>query len=304
MIRTFDYNIQSILDIDNTPIERGYIYGGYDSGFTKLADCDQYTPVSNAWVSKTDMPAPARLDSAGSAISNKAYTYYGYSSGYVFDTDEYDPVGNSWASKTDGLSERDYVSAFTVLTKAYIIGGEATSNTDEYDAVGNSWATVTSNNAWQFIGATTISSKGYAFGGNTLSSTRDDCDEYDPVGNSWTAKTDMPSPTRAGASASTISDKGYVYGGNNNPGGGTWLQDCDEYDAVGNSWVSKTDLPSPARTNTSASTVLNKGYVYSGISFGSKIADCDEYDSVGNSWANKADLAKARSNGPASSLTV
>jgi len=45
---------------------------------------------------------------------------------------------------------------------------------------------------------------------------------------------------------------GYVYAGQ---AAGGYLQDCDEYSQSGNSWTSKTDMPTPARNNLAASTI-------------------------------------------------
>ena len=46
-----------------------------------------------------------------------------------------------------------------------------------------------------------------------------------------------------------LPEKGYVYGGYS----GGYLQDCDEYSP--DTWTSKTDMPSPGRHRSAASTI-------------------------------------------------
>jgi hypothetical protein len=46
-----------------------------------------------------------------------------------------------------------------------------------------------------YLAGSTISDKGYIYGGVTTVAIAD-CDEYDP--DSWTSKTDLPAPARYG----------------------------------------------------------------------------------------------------------
>jgi kelch-like protein 17 (actinfilin)/kelch-like protein 18 len=96
--------------------------------------------------------------------------------------------------------------------------------------------------------------------------------------------------------------KVYVYGGIN---GGVRSQDCDEYDQSGNSWSSKTDTPTPARSGLAASTISSKGYIYGGETGSVRSQDCDEYDQSGNSWSSKADMpSPGRRNLAASTIST
>jgi len=83
--------------LSSTTIDtKGYVLGGYD-GTSEVADNDEYG--SDTWVSKTDMPAPARMNSAAIAINSKGYIIGGYGGGiYLEDTDEY--VVDTWVSKS------------------------------------------------------------------------------------------------------------------------------------------------------------------------------------------------------------
>lgn len=77
---------------------------------------------------------------------------------------------------------------------------------------------------------------------------------------------------------------GYIYGGYLS---GTRFQDCDEY--TPDTWTSKTDMPLPVRSNLSASTINDKGYVYSGQQTSLlELQDCDEYSP--DTWASKTNM--------------
>ena len=89
------------------------------------------------------------------------------------------------------------------------------------------------------------SGKGYVYAGAYTSH----CDEYDSVLNVWTSKTELGSSYRWDLAASTIGNSGYVYGGYS----GACEDDCDEY--TPDVWVSKSNMPAPARSYLAASTI-------------------------------------------------
>jgi len=83
--------------------------------------------------------------------------------------------------------------------------------------------------------------------------------------------------------------KGYVYGGKD--GSANILQDNDQYSADADTWANKTSLPTPARMQLAASTILNKGYVFGGgILDTTGSQDTDEYTASTDAWANKTDM--------------
>ena len=100
------------------PTERGYIYGGYFTG--DIQDCDQYTP--DTWVSKTDIPVPARDAMAASTIGSSGYIYGGYFTSNLQDCDQYTP--DTWVSKTNMPAPGRYgLAASTIGSSGYIYGG-------------------------------------------------------------------------------------------------------------------------------------------------------------------------------------
>ena len=217
-------------------------------------------------------------------VGESGYVFCGRSASYLQDCDEYDP--DTWTNKTDAPSPvRVYLAASTILNKGYVYGGSDGSgylqDCSEFDF--DIWSSKTDmpSPGRALFAATTILDKGYVFGGYIVSNDDiRDTDEYDP--DTWTAKTDMPLPTRYGLSASTINDKGYVFRGYSLGGAGL-LNDTDEYDP--DTWVSKTNA-SVKRTESAASTILNKGYIFCGGDFSSG-RHTDEYDP--DTWTAKTD---------------
>ena len=167
---------------------------------------NEYTPSSDSWSNKQDVPSPGRQDTAYRAINSKLYVVTGNISDSPYsirDNDEYTPSGNSWTAKTDISSPRRYYSSSGVVSnKLYVQGGYYTP----------SWVAIKDN------------------------------DEYTPSGNSWTAKTDHPSPAKYGMIGDTVSNKVYALCGGSSAG---YTRTAHEYDPSGDSWSSKTSKPSP-----------------------------------------------------------
>ena len=230
---------------EGLPDEYGYVYGGYGSDY--LQDCDQYIP--DTWISKTDMPLPARSSLAASTIGSSGYVYGGDEGVQLQDCDEYTP--DTWVSKNNMPSPgRNYLAASTIGSSGYIYGGYTGSNLQDCDQyTPDTWVSKSNipSPVRRILAASTIGSSGYIYGGYYTSQLQD-CDEYTP--DTWTSKSNMPSPARHALAASTIGSSGYIYGGHD---GTNQLQDCDEY--TPDTWTSKSDMPSPARHALAASTI-------------------------------------------------
>ncbi len=169
-------------------------------------------------------------------------------------------------------------------------GGQQDDN-QGYTISDNSWAAAT---ALPFAGngmlGLTFSADAHSIGDRQGSTHDNDNIEY--VFDSWTSRTDLPSPGRNGAIGSVISEIGYVYGGQDSVTPFALLVDNDAYDNAGNSWTSKTNLPSPSRTTAGGAAVSSKAYSFGGTGGAPSLPllDTDEYDPVGNSWAAKTDI--------------
>ena len=177
----------------------------------------RYTPSSNSWSNRTDMPT-ARDTMAGAVVDGKIYVMGGYLRGsgtYVNANEMYDNVANTWTAKTDMPTARYGLAVIASLGKIYAIGGYTSANVqtnEEFDPVNNSWASkanmTTARNA--FDGAW-VDGFIYCIGGDSGGNV-DVNERYDPVTNTWTTKTDMPT-TRRGMGCAVYGGKIYVIGG-------------------------------------------------------------------------------------------
>ena len=68
------------------------------------------------------------------------------------------------------------------------------------------------------------------------------------------------------------------------------LKDFWEYDVTSNTWTQVADLPGPKRTNASACSLDNYGYVGLGSDNNTLLNDWYQYDQTGNSWLQKSNF--------------
>lgn len=111
--------------------------------------------------------------------------------------------------------------------------------------------------------------------------------QFSESGNSFTTKTAMTANRFRGAGCA-IGDYAYHFCGVNSAT--TDQRTTYQYDSVGNSWATKTDIPTPARSYQAAITLAGKAYNIAGSDAGASIGDNDEYDSAGDTWAAKTSI--------------
>ena len=100
----------------------------------------------------------------------------------------------------------------------------------------------------------------------------------------WDPKATCQGSARYRAIAFEINGKCYM--GTGSTGGGITqnLKDLWEFDPLLNSWSQMADLPDSARTNATASSVGNYGYVGLGSNKGTLLQDWWQFDPTGNIW--------------------
>jgi N-acetylneuraminic acid mutarotase len=265
-----------------------YIFGGSD-GSSDLSDTDEYSTDVDSWISKINIPSPARSLLATARINSKIYLFGG--TGNLTDTDEYSLY--TWTTKASMPSPGRYGLAASVIgTKGYVFGGYNTSplfDTDEYDPALNSWASKTNllSPGRYLHTAASASGRGHVFGGNEGTqgdggSVQHTDDYYE---DTWTRRLDMPTVKRQQFAATTISGKIYIFGGTS-----TYLypfSDIDEYTPI-NTWVSKTSLPYNIY-GSAASTVGTKGYLFGGTG-GSGPLFKETFEYVSDTYTTKTDM--------------
>ena len=177
--------------------------------------------------------------------------------------------------------------------KIYAIGGDpvggVTDIVEQYDPVSDSWvarASLPSPRTNQGV-ATATNGKIYAIsgsGGVPFAALRAEVYEYDPVANTWATKADNPTPRHSIVAASASNGKVYVFGGvpvGSSPYTCTGI--VQEYDPTGDSWSTKTSMPTGRCGAGAAQATNGKIYVVGGTpSSGnpSHLATVEEYDPI------------------------
>jgi len=215
------------------------------------------------WGGKPD-PIPNRIGATGFSIGNKGYIGTGYGIGYVLKKDfwEYNPATDSWTQKADfGGTARIWATGFSLGNKGYIGTGDN----------GNASNPLLCKDFW----------------------------EYNPVNNIWTRKADFGGIARKLATGFSINtaftNKGYIGTGGNGGTNPVNLKDFWEYDPITDTWLQKADFPGVARYAAIGFSILDKGYLGTGMNYMSShevtvFNDFYEYNPVENTWTRKADL--------------
>jgi RNA polymerase sigma factor (sigma-70 family) len=123
---------------------------GKNPDFKLVSTVEEYDPIKDIWTKKADMPiANGYFD--GAVVNNKIYIFGGDSSNIVVgwgpalpDVYEYDPATDIWTRKSDIPTPRIVLSAVTVNSKIYAIGGHngVTVNpiVEIYDPSNDTWS--------------------------------------------------------------------------------------------------------------------------------------------------------------------
>lgn len=196
--------------------ERVYVFGGYQSIYVYLNDVDEYTPLTNTWISRANMPTQ-REGVRAACISNMIYAiggdYFDLNNfiDYVYDiVERYDPETNTWTTGyTDMPTARTDACCAVAVNESgdsciYVFGGStsilgyaATSATEEYNPATDSWRVRSSTGFTPRGGCMAVTDKNnliYVIGGTSNGSTSlNTVQVFDPIANSWSAETPIQS---------------------------------------------------------------------------------------------------------------
>ena len=210
--------------------ERIYVLGGYQSVFIYLTDVDEYTPTTDVWISRADMPTQ-REGVRAAVISNMIYAiggdYFdlGNMIDYVYDiVERYDPETNTWTSgyatmptaRTDaccaiGVNESGDSCIYVFGGSTSILGYVPTNAVEEYDPATNSWRTRNSTGFTARGGAMAVTDRNnliYVIGGTSDgSSSLGLVQLYNPVANTWSTETPIQQ-ARDGVTGGIVGDIG------------------------------------------------------------------------------------------------
>ena len=204
------------------------------------------------------------------------------------------PSWNTWANKTAMTTARYELTASTVNSKIYCIGGtinwsQYLQTNEEYNPATNTWTTKANMTTWRYgLQSSVYNNKIYCIGWRVTGwGYANHNEEYDPVANTWASKANMTT-ARYEFGSSIVNNKIYCIGWFN----GSYLATNEEYNPVANTWASKANMTT-ARFWLVAQTYNNKIYCI-GWYNGSYIATNEEYDPVANTWASKTAMTTAR----------
>ena len=90
-----------------------YVAGGNSASSFTTPACDEFTPASNTWANKTDVPSPGRARNGGFVISGILYVC---AASDANDCDSFNPSTNTWTAVSDYPSPRREAPAHLTLT--------------------------------------------------------------------------------------------------------------------------------------------------------------------------------------------
>lgn len=222
----------------------------------------------------------ARAGAASAEVNGIIYIFGGTAGGDQAANGEkknttfaYDTKSDTWTRKKDMPTARSAVSAVSVGTKIYVIGGYYGSNstrTDKvevYDTLTDTWeaaANLLETRSW--VASVLLDNNIYVIGGGNNNDTIVPAvEKYDIQLNKWTKLNNFPIALNS-MSAFNINNKIYALGGHNRLGGG-FSEMIYEYDIERDNWIQKGELTT-AITATASAVVNNEIYLMGGITEG------------------------------------
>ncbi|MDP4257211.1 MAG: kelch repeat-containing protein [Bacteroidota bacterium] len=240
----------------------GYLGSGTPDGFTPLSDFYSYNPTANQWTKIDNMGTGGqvfpRVDAVSFSFDTTGYVLTGTDYNYYFgDVWKYSPATGHWSQETDMPgSKRSQAATWMYKGNGYLLTGFTPGS--QWTAGGNACY-----DFWKFNPATHIWTRLRDIYNTNASQTYDD--GYTNI-------------VRYHAAAFTIlgtasGDKGYITtGANGVPYNYTW-----EYDFATDLWTQKTPYEGSARQGAVGFTVLNRGFVTTGISGSTANDDTREF---------------------------
>jgi N-acetylneuraminic acid mutarotase len=202
-----------------------YVIGGWDEGDQCLSTVEEYDPVTDTWMRKSDMPT-GRDCLATVAVDGKIYAIGGAlpnvdaSSKTV---EMYDPATDTWTRKADMPRSVWLLNASVVRGKIYALGGrpgsKAVSWVQEYDPATDTWTLKSEMPVGTSqMGSVVLGDKIVVIGGWlwSMNNPYTAVQVYDPETDIWTRKADVPF-LRAVFSAEVVDNRIYAIGGTDKP---------------------------------------------------------------------------------------
>ena len=219
-----------------------YVFGGYsgidDRGenFKFLDVVEAYTPETDTWVRKQDMPFP-RINFGTGVVAKKVYIIGGFadfnkevpnSHEWTDRVEVYDPQTDTWSERAKMLTRRDYFGVGVVSNRIYVIGGHGWPQTGN---LGDSFLTVVEEynpkiDRWEkkndildlrlYSSTVVAGDEIYLIGGfvwqDGLRKDPATVDVYNPGTDEWSDVPPMPTG-KTPLGVAIVKDKIYIFGG-------------------------------------------------------------------------------------------
>ena len=215
---------------------------GHSQG--KLANSEEYNPVTDTWQPAIALPVAARIDLTAVANSSGIYLIGGYDGKTRLTTTEFVSFQRENVQAVTPMpTARKALSSVLLGSKIYALGGDGGGsllNTNEaYNIVQDRWETLAPmNTARQSFAAVTLGDKIYAIGGHSNSYLAT-VEMYDPHRDVWREIQSMPT-ARYGFGATVVGDKIYVIGGHD---GSRVLSTVEVYHPATDTWSTAAPMP-------------------------------------------------------------
>jgi N-acetylneuraminic acid mutarotase len=238
-----------------------------------------YNPSGDNWSQKSNFPQTL-AGSVSFVINDTAYVAGGQTTGLslVNNTYAYNAAADSWSPKSGLSVGGDNQATFVINGIGYIATGAYTGSNASVSAYSYTPSTDTWSPIANFGGSACVNAVGFAIGnygyvglgGNGAGTYFNSFYKYDPSANSWSSIAAFPGVARSGAVAFVIDGIAYVGSGVTYAAGSSspyTLGDFYAYDPTSNTWTAVPGLPGNSRTETTAFSINNHGYVVGGFDF-------------------------------------
>lgn len=216
---------------------------------------EEFMPLSNNWVMKSEMPTKRSDLSLTAAITGKIYAIGGYNQAPLNTVEEYDPMEDLWTTRAPMPTARSlFGSALGAKDgKIYAIGG---------------WGT--KDQGWVL----------------------DTAECYDPLNDVWKALKPMPTPRGELAVAAATNGKIYAIGGMGKEG--IPLDIVEEYDPKTDTWTTRAPISTGRYCLAATGASNDMVYAIGGLYGCRPTSLVEEYDPANDTWTTKSPLTTSR----------